>query len=121
MAAQQGYLDAQYNLAVWYGSGDGVEIDQEKAFDWYLKSAMQGHESARIIVGGRLLSGSGTLADDIRGYAWLLSSENEMAKAMREAAREHMSQGDIKKAELLAALCAKTNYQGCGIEIESTI
>ena len=40
-AAEQGYLDAQYNLAIMYDNGFGVSKDRGKAVKWYRKAAEQ--------------------------------------------------------------------------------
>ena len=37
-AAEQGDADAQYNLALCYKNGTGVEKDAEKAVEWYQKA-----------------------------------------------------------------------------------
>ena len=38
-AAKLDHPNAQYNLAVMYQKGDGVEQDMQKAFFWYEKSS----------------------------------------------------------------------------------
>ena len=38
-AAEQGYTNAQYNLATCYGDGVGVEKDNQLAVKWLLKRA----------------------------------------------------------------------------------
>ncbi len=38
-AAEQGDVIAQYNLAVSYQEGEGVEENPELAFKWFLKAA----------------------------------------------------------------------------------
>ena len=39
LSANQGNADAQYNLAICYENGDGVEKDMTKAFELYTLSA----------------------------------------------------------------------------------
>jgi TPR repeat protein len=46
-AAEQGYVEAQYNLACAYHKGTGVTKDTKKAVEWWTKAAEQGHEDAR--------------------------------------------------------------------------
>src|ERR1700752_910776 len=38
-AAENGDIDAQYNLALLYKNGEGTEENLEKAFYWYQKAA----------------------------------------------------------------------------------
>ena len=40
--AEQGDVDAQYNLGLYYQYGRGVEQNSKKAVEWYAKAAEQG-------------------------------------------------------------------------------
>lgn len=51
MAANHDYADAQYNLAVCYIEGLGVEKDYKKAFEYLKKAADQGHTMAQNTLG----------------------------------------------------------------------
>jgi len=46
-AAEQGNVDAQYNLGRMYGAGQGVPQDRSKALELFHKAAAQGHEEAK--------------------------------------------------------------------------
>lgn len=46
-AAEQGYVDAQFLLALLYENGLGTKKDLSKAKEWYSKAAAYGHETAR--------------------------------------------------------------------------
>lgn len=46
-AADQGDVLAQFNLGVFYETGEGVSVDQEQAINWYRKAAQQGHADAQ--------------------------------------------------------------------------
>ena len=46
-AAEQGNSIAQNNLGVMYESGDGVEQNFNKAFEWYEKAALKGNDTAQ--------------------------------------------------------------------------
>ncbi|PMG31544.1 hypothetical protein BCU94_07345 [Shewanella sp. 10N.286.52.C2] len=50
-AAEQGYVDAQFNLGVIYGNGQGVTKDDKQAVAWYRKAADQGNASAQSKLG----------------------------------------------------------------------
>ncbi|MEO1780451.1 MAG: SEL1-like repeat protein, partial [Pseudomonadota bacterium] len=42
-AARSGNADAEELIGVMYALGLGVERDDERAFEWYLRSSMKGH------------------------------------------------------------------------------
>ena len=46
-AAEQGQVDAQYNLGSFYRKGWGVPKDYAEAVKWYRKAAEQGDEDAK--------------------------------------------------------------------------
>jgi uncharacterized protein len=50
-AAEQGHVDAQYNLGDAYYYGQGVPQDYAEAAWWYRKAAEQGHASAQHDLG----------------------------------------------------------------------
>ncbi len=47
MAAEQGYVKAQYILGNCYENGEGVEKDSGEAIKWYKKAAEQGFLPAK--------------------------------------------------------------------------
>ncbi|EJK76944.1 hypothetical protein THAOC_01264 [Thalassiosira oceanica] len=50
-AAELGSIDALYNLGNAYDQGDGVQLDKEKAAQFWTKAAMQGHVLSRSHLG----------------------------------------------------------------------
>ena len=48
--AEQGHVEAQFNLSALYISGRGVEQNQERAAYWVEQAAEQGHEQAQEIL-----------------------------------------------------------------------
>lgn len=69
-AAEQGEVEAQYELALMYEEGRGVTWDYKQAAMWYLKAAEQNHARAQIKIGGLLLEGKGIKQDKIEAYKW---------------------------------------------------
>ena len=53
-AAIQGYAPAQYELALMYLEGKGVDKNEKKFFQWMLKAAVQGHALAQDSLSKRL-------------------------------------------------------------------
>lgn len=49
--AEQGDVEAQYNLGYYYHSGEGVEQSEKKALYWWQKAAEQGHAEAQFNLG----------------------------------------------------------------------
>ncbi|HHH44337.1 MAG TPA: sel1 repeat family protein [Gammaproteobacteria bacterium] len=70
-AAENGDIEAQYDVGYRYEKGRGVDSDDETAFEWYSKAADQGLDKAQYKVGCFYLKGQGidkSLAD---AEAWL--------------------------------------------------
>src|ERR1043165_8604559 len=58
-AAENGNIDAQYNLGYLYEKGEGTEKDLEKAFYWYQKAAENGNLNAKYNLGYLYENGEG--------------------------------------------------------------
>lgn len=48
--AQNGDADSQYELGNLYQNGEGVEMDIEKAIEWWQKAAKNGHKKASDLI-----------------------------------------------------------------------
>ena len=74
-AARSGNADAEELIGVMYALGLGVERDEVRAFEWYLRSAMKGHPGAQSGVGWYYEVGIGMPAPDlVRAYMWYVLS-----------------------------------------------
>ena len=70
-AAKSGNADAEELIGVMYAMGLGVERDDERAFEWYLRSAMKAHPGAQSGIGWYFETGRGIAAPDlVRAYLW---------------------------------------------------
>ena len=70
-AARSGNADAEELIGVMYAMGLGVERDDQRAFEWYLRSAMKGHPGAQSGIGWYYEVGRGMPAPDlVRAYMW---------------------------------------------------
>ena len=49
--AERGDVNAQYNVGVMHGQGDGVGRDESEAVKWFLGAAQQGHAGAQMNLG----------------------------------------------------------------------
>jgi TPR repeat protein len=57
--AEKGDAEAQYELGLCYGAGDGIQQDFCKAVEWYEKAARQGHAYAQTELGYMYEAGEG--------------------------------------------------------------
>jgi len=70
LAAENGLALAQYNLAILYFTGQGVDQDLSKAFQWTEAAAVQGHLNAQFNLGSLYMDGQGVEQDVEQGIAW---------------------------------------------------
>lgn len=74
-AAQSGNAEAEELIGVMYALGLGVERDDIRAFDWYLRAALKGHAGAQSGIGWYYEVGRGLSAPDlVRAYTWYVLS-----------------------------------------------
>ncbi len=78
-AAEQGNAEAQYNVALCYYLGDGVEEDKRTAFNWFLKAAEQGDAEAQCYVGYYYDEGKGGAVEENKKIAleWYLKAAEQ--------------------------------------------
>ncbi|WP_341365624.1 tetratricopeptide repeat protein [Yoonia sp. BS5-3] len=69
--ARSGNAEAEELIGVMYALGLGVERDDERAFDWYLRASLKGHPGAQSGLGWYYEVGRGLPAPDmVRAYLW---------------------------------------------------
>lgn len=69
--ARSGNADAEELIGVMYALGLGVERDDTRAFDWYLRSSLKGHPGAQSGLGWYYEVGRGIPSPDfVRAYLW---------------------------------------------------
>lgn len=70
-AARSGNADAEELIGIMYALGLGVERDDVRAFEWYLRSSLKGHPGAQSGIGWYYEVGRGMPAPDlVRAYMW---------------------------------------------------
>ena len=67
-AAEQGNMEAQFNLAASYKYGSGTNVDMEKALFWYRKAAEQNHPMALNTLGSCYRNGEGVQKDTKKAF-----------------------------------------------------
>ncbi|MGB3553020.1 MAG: tetratricopeptide repeat protein [Jannaschia sp.] len=103
--AKSGNADAEELIGVLYALGLGVEEDDERAFEWYLRSAMKGHPGAQSGVGWYYEEGIGMPAPDlVRAYMWYVLSAiggDPDAAISQEEVVKKMTPEEIERALVL--------------------
>ncbi|MEL6297176.1 MAG: tetratricopeptide repeat protein [Pseudomonadota bacterium] len=104
-AARSGNADAEELIGVMYAMGLGVKRDDQRAFDWYLRSAMKGHPGAQSGVGWYYEVGRGMPAPDlVRAYVWYVLSaiggDPDAAISQDEVVKK-MTRAQIEQAHLM--------------------
>ena len=103
-AARSGNADAEELIGVMYAMGLGVERDDERAFEWYLRASMKGHPGAQSGIGWYFEVGRGTAVDLVRAYLWYglstIGGDPDAAVSIEEVAKK-MTPEQIRRAQVL--------------------
>ncbi len=104
-AARSGNADAEELIGVMYAMGLGVERDDVRAFEWYLRASMKGHPGAQSGVGWYYEVGRGMPAPDlVRAYMWYVLSAiggDPDAAISQEEVVKKMTPEQIEKSHIL--------------------
>ncbi|XWN28964.1 MAG: tetratricopeptide repeat protein [Devosia sp.] len=103
--ARSGNADAEELIGVMYAMGLGVERDDVRAFEWYLRAAMKGHPGAQSGIGWYYEVGRGLAAPDlVRAYMWYtlsaIGGDPDAAISLEEVVKK-MTPAEIEKAHVL--------------------
>ena len=104
-AARSGNAEAEELIGVMYAMGLGVEQDDQRAFEWYLRSAMKGHAGAQSGVGWYYEIGRGMPSIDlVRAYMWYtlsaIGGDPDAAISLEEVIKK-MNREQIDAAHVL--------------------
>ena len=116
--AQKGNVDAMMDVGRYYATGEGIDKDMEKAFEWFLKAAKLGDTRGQYAVYEAYVNGYGVEKNPTQAKYWL----DLYNKAMRKQARKHAvvynkkllknaQKGDARSQFLLAGCY----YNGDGV------
>ena len=76
-AAEQGYSQAQYTIALMYMKGEATSKNFKQAFYWFKKSAEQGYAKAQFYLGVMYHNGEGTVTDKKQAFYWYKKSAEQ--------------------------------------------
>ena len=110
-SAEQGFVNAQYRVAMCYASGKGAPIDSKECLKWMLKAAMQGlnqaqRELVRFYSGNFLFTGADPLKSDpisikdlVEAFAWdIVSCDHRGRLELYQKDWDQLSAEDLAKA-----------------------
>ena len=103
IAAEAGLDLAQYNLAILYFTGQGVEQDYEQALRWTEAAAEQGHVNAQFNLGSLYLEGQGTQQDNELGIDWFKRAARSGHANAAYALAKIYQEGETISANLIEA------------------
>ena len=98
-AAQKDDPEAQYNLALMYAKGQGVDKDGALALFWFGKAAAQGVASAQSRLGLMYATGNMVPVDPIEAHKWFALA----ASAGDEAGRTNCARSESRLEPLQLA------------------
>jgi hypothetical protein len=111
-SAEQGDAEAQYNLALIYDHGIGVENDDAEALKWYRQAAEQGHAKAQYNLGMMYYFGKGVPQDKATGYQWVILAADrgeQVAKDAMAALAKNISNEQITSARAAAKVWSQAH------------
>lgn len=83
--AEEGLVEAQFNLGLIYGDPDGDAADPAAAERWFLAAAEQGFHKAQFNLGRLYEEGRGVERDLVAAYKWFKLAEDGKVPGSRKA------------------------------------
>lgn len=105
-AAEQGHIEAQYEVAMMLGAGKGVSEDDVEAAKWFTKAANGGESYAQGRLAWMYFEGRGVPRDLVQAYRWLnlaTAQGHDGAKEYLALVAEQMTPQQIAEAQKLSA------------------
>ena len=103
--AEQGMIEAQYNLGLLYFNGHGVDADPVEALEWYLAAAEQGYARAQFRVAELYEADEGGIDQDlIQAHFWFCLARNQKypdARKRKRKVADLMTPEEIAQSEML--------------------
>ena len=113
LAANNGHVDAQFNLGIKYDKGIGVEQSDTEAFNWYFKAAKSGHPEAQFNLANTYRDGRGVEANMERAVTlYKAASFNGVSQAQANLALSlHLGSG-VEQDNVMAYVWASVASEG---------
>ena len=104
-AARSGNAEAEELIGIMYAMGLGVERDDRRAFEWYMRASLKGHPGAQSGIAWYYEIGRGMPAPDlVRAYTWYVLSAiggDPDAAISQEEVVKKMTKQEIEEAHKL--------------------
>ncbi len=100
--ADQGDVNAEFQLAAKYAGGDETPQDYSQAVKWFAKAAGQGHVLSAATLGAFYWAGRGVPQDYLAAYMWsaiAAGAGDEASKYRVTILRSRMSSADLAEAQ----------------------
>ena len=114
--AEQGDVEAQFQLGFRYATGRGIPQDDAEAVRWYRLAAEQGDAYAQYNLGVSYSTGVGVLKDSVLAHMWFTIADangDDTARASRDNLERDMTRAEISRATEQARACMASDYQDC--------
>jgi len=101
-SAEQGYHQAQTELARMYRDGDGVEQSDAEMLKWYTQAAENGDVGAQLVVADSFAYGHGVEPDPVEAYKWYeiaIRYWGDLAVRARDVVAEEMTPAQITEGQ----------------------
>ena len=95
--ADQGNIEGQYFLGLFYHNGFGVKRDQAEAAKWFQKAAQQGDARSQYYAGIMYAAGQGVAKDLPMADMWLTLSATNPKSSYRDSFYTREEIGKIEK------------------------
>jgi TPR repeat protein len=95
--ADQGNVEGQYFLGLFYHNGFGVKRDQAEAVKWFQKAAQQGDARSQYYAGIMYAAGQGVAKDLPMADMWLTLSATNPKSSYRDSLYTREEIGKIEK------------------------
>jgi TPR repeat protein len=114
--AVAGDPESQFELALLYSSGKGVNANAKESMYWLKQAATRGHVQAQSNLGVAFSMGRGIPQDAIKAATWFIiaaRSGDPVAMTNRNLALKKLTPKQGERAQALAELCLQGNYRDC--------
>ncbi len=109
LAAEQGYANAQYNIAHMYRNGRAVPQAAAETVRWFRLAAEQGVAAAQLALGVSYATGQGVAQDYVQAHMWAnlgasrsTGEDREAAVSLRDLITDALTPDDLSEAQRLA-------------------
>ncbi len=113
--AEQGDVEAQFNLGLMYGKGKGVKRDYSKAIQWWGLAAEQGNGKAQTNLGWMYEIGKGVPKDEKKAAHWYqiasskgISKAKEKLNSLLNKTNKHLQENTASSSDNLSQLNTKS-------------